>query len=208
MRYLLTGRVQWEQRANGTRRVRVSPELVEVRDGVAPETKWQQSYDTTLANVFDVQAAVAARVADKLGVVLSPPAQTQLAARPTQNLAAYDAYLRSTALNGIDPPTVRRALAAAEQAVALDSGFAAAWARVSTRHALLYANSIPTPADADAARRAAERAVVLAPTAPEGYIARGVYNFNVAYDMAAARAAYETAVRLAPSSSGANGRAG
>jgi non-specific serine/threonine protein kinase len=74
------------------RRVRVSPELVEVHDGVAPEIRWQQSYDTTLADVFDVQAAVATRVADKLGLVLSPPAQTQLAARPTQNLAAYDAY--------------------------------------------------------------------------------------------------------------------
>ncbi len=203
--YLLTGRVQWEQGANGARRVRVSPELVEVHDGAAPETKWQQSYDTTLADVFDVQTAVATRVADKLGVVLSPPAQSQLAARPTQNLAAYDAYLRSTALVGTDPLTIRRALAAAEQAVALDSGFALAWARVSTRHTALYVFSIPTPPDADAAHRAAERAVALAPTAPEGYIARGAYNFNIAYDLAAARAAYETALRLAPSSSSATG---
>jgi serine/threonine-protein kinase len=203
--YLLTGRVQWEQGANGTKRVRVSPELVEVRDGDAPQTKWQQSYDTTLADVFDVQAAVATQVADKLGVVLSPPAQAQLAARPTQNLAAYDAYLRSTALDGYNPATVRRALAAAEEAVALDSGFAAAWARVSTRHIWLYF-ATPTRADADAAYRAAERAVALAPTAPDGYIARGGYNLDVTHDLAAARAAYETAVRLAPSSSEANRR--
>ena len=58
--------------------------------------------------------AVASRVADKLGVVLSSPIQTQLAARPTQNLAAYDAYLRSTSLDGVDPATVRLALATAE----------------------------------------------------------------------------------------------
>ncbi len=203
VRYLLTGRVQWEQGEKGGRRVRVSPELVEVRDGAAPETKWQQSYDTTLSDVFDVQAAVATRVADKLGVVLSPPAEMQLAARPTQNLAAYDAYLRSMALTGNDPATLRRALAAAEQAVALDSGFAAAWARVSARHTTLYAVSIPTPADADAARQAAERAVALAPTAPEGYIARGLYNLSIAHDVAAARAAFETALRIAPSSSAA-----
>jgi eukaryotic-like serine/threonine-protein kinase len=201
VRYLLTGRVHWEQGANGTRRVRVSPELVEVRDGAAAETKWQQSYDTTLADVFDVQTAVAARVADKLGVVLSPPAQTQLAARPTQNLAAYDAYLRSIALDGVDPATARLALAAAEQAVALDSGFAAAWARVSTRHARLYNVTIPTQADADAARQAAERAVAVAPAAPDGYIARGYYALLVAHDAAAARAAYESALRLDPSSS-------
>jgi len=134
-------------------------------------------------------------------VVLSPPAHTQLAAHPTQNLAAYDAYLRSSALDGIDPATLRRALGAAEQAVALDSGFAAAWARVSTRHTLLYLVSIPTRANADAARWAAERAVALAPAAPGGYIARGLYNSAVAHDLAAARAAYETALRLAPSSS-------
>jgi eukaryotic-like serine/threonine-protein kinase len=201
VRYLLTGRVHWEQEANGTRRVRVSPELVEVRDGIAPETRWQQSYDTTLADVFDVQTTVATQVADKLGVVLSPPAQSQLAARPTQNLAAYEAYLRSTALDGVDPATVRLALATAEQAVALDSGYAAAWARVSTRHARIYSATIPTRADADAARAAAERAVALAPDAPDGYIARGFYSLLVAHDAPAARAAYEHALRLQSSSS-------
>ena len=56
-------------------------------NGTAPETRWQQSYDTTLADVFEVQSAVAARVADNLGVVLSPPARNQLAVAPTQNLA-------------------------------------------------------------------------------------------------------------------------
>lgn len=204
VRYLLTGRVQWEQGANGTRRVRVSPELVEVRDGAAPETKWQQSYDTTLADVFDVQSAVATRVADKLGLVLNAPAQAQLASRPTQNLAAYDAYLRSTTRVGAGPMTAR--LVSAEQAVALDSTFAEAWALVSELHTGAYVNSaVPAQADADAARRAAERAVALAPTAPEGYVARGFYNFGIAYDMATARAAYETAVRLAPSSSEATG---
>ena len=122
----------------GTRRVRVSPELVEVRGGAPPETRWRESFDTTLADVFDVQTAVAARVADKLGVVLSPPAQPQLAKRRTQNLAAYDAYLRSVALTGADHVSLRHALAAAEQAVALDSTFAAAWAHVSDLHARRY----------------------------------------------------------------------
>jgi serine/threonine-protein kinase len=199
--YLLTGTVEWEPGANNTKRVRVSPELVEVRDGAAPETKWQQSYDTTLADVFEVQAAVATQVADKLGLVLSGPAETQLTARPTQNLAAYDAYIRSTALEGTDPATVRRALAAATQAVVLDSSFAEAWARVSRLHSLLYAGSVSTRDDAEAAYRAAERAVALAPTAPDGYLSRGYYAYVVAHDASANRIAYETAVRLAPSSS-------
>ncbi len=98
VQYLLTGTVQSERGPGGTRRVRVSPELVQVGARRAPVTKWHQSYDTTLANVFDLQSAVATRVAEKLGVVLSPLAKTQLAARPTQNVDAYDAYLRSLAL--------------------------------------------------------------------------------------------------------------
>jgi serine/threonine-protein kinase len=202
--YLLMGTVQWERSPSGFQRVRVSPELVEVTAGRAPVTKWQQSYDTTLADVFDVQSAVATRVADKLGVVLTPPAQTQLAARPTQSLAAYDAYLRSTALDGFDPATVRRALAAAEQAVALDSTFAAAWARVSTLHSLLYTTT-STRFEDDAARQAAERAVALAPEASAGYLARGYYHYFVTHDLTANRAAYETAARLDPSSAEALG---
>ena len=148
---------------------------------------------------------MATRVADKLGVVLSQPAQTQLAVRPTQNLAAYDAYLRSTALDGGDPATLRRLLAAAEQAVALDSSFAAAWARASVLHTVLYISSVSTRVDADASHYAAERAVALAPTVPDGYYARAGYSNLVAHDVPAARAALQTALKLDPSLSQATG---
>jgi TolB-like protein/tRNA A-37 threonylcarbamoyl transferase component Bud32/tetratricopeptide (TPR) repeat protein len=203
VQYLLTGTVHSEQRPGSPRRVRVRPELIQVAEGRSAVTKWEQSFDTTLADVFDVQSAVASRVADKLGVVLSPPAQSQVAARPTQNIAAYDAYLRSLSLGGNDPPTLRRALALGRQAVALDSGFAAAWAQVSKTEALIYNNSIPTAANAEAARTAADRAVALAPTSPDGYVARAFYKYVVAKDVPGAVAAYDTAVRLAPSSADA-----
>jgi eukaryotic-like serine/threonine-protein kinase len=203
VQYLLTGTVHSEQRPGGARRVRVSPELIQVAEGHSAVTKWQQSFDTTLADVFDVQSAVASRVADHLGVVLSPPAQSQVAARPTQNIAAYDAYLRSLALNGNDPATLRRALAFARQAVALDSGFAAAWAKISRSESLIYTNSVPIPADAEAAHNAADRAVALAPASPDGYVARAIYQFAVAGDIPGAIATFETAARLAPSSADA-----
>jgi TolB-like protein/tetratricopeptide (TPR) repeat protein len=203
VRYLLTGTVEWERGANGSRRVRVSPELIDVADAAAPATRWRQSYDTTLADVFDVQSAVATRVADKLGVVLSPPAQTQLATRPTQNLAAYDAYLRSMSFTELDHLSLRRALAAAEQAVALDSGFAQAWARVADIHATLYLTTVPTQADVVGAHDAAERAVALAPGVSDGYNARGIYDLLVAHDVTGALAAQQMAVQLAPSSASA-----
>lgn len=204
-RYLLTGTVEWEQGANGLKRVRVSPELVELRDGAAPETRWRQSYDTTLADVFDVQSAVATRVADKLGVVLTMPAQTQLASRPTQNLAAYDAYLRSISITGLDHVSFRSALAAANEAIALDSTFAAAWARKSTLHSLLHLTTTPTPQDASSAHDASERAISLAPELASGYMARGDYKLLVANDAVTALAAYQEAKRLAPSMAEATG---
>lgn len=202
VRYLLTGRVQWEQGANGARRVRVSPELVEVRNGAAPETKWQQSYDTTLADVFDVQAAVAARVADKLGLVLSPPVQAQLAARPTQNLAAYDAYLKGEAatqgIGAVDAPSLRRGLAFYAQAVQLDSGFVPAWVAVATARTQLYFNGAHAPADSQAARQAIDRAQVLAPNRPEVQVARGNFERYVRLDVAGALAPIERGLARAP----------
>ena len=205
VRYLLTGTVEWERSASGAQRVRVSPELVELREGAAPATRWRQSYDTTLADVFDVQSAVATRVADKLGVVLTPPAQTQLASRPTQNLAAYDAYLRSVSITGFDHVSVRASLAAANEAIALDSSFAAAWARKSALHSTLYISTVPTSDDAKAARDAAERAVSLAPQLPDGFVARGIYYLFVADRAVNAEAAFLDARKLAPSMANAAG---
>jgi tetratricopeptide (TPR) repeat protein len=197
----LTGSVAWDRDPDGTRRVRVSPELVEVAASGAPRTRWHQSFDTTLANVFGVQAAVATQVVDRLGIVLSPPAQTQLAARPTQSAAAYDAYLRGMGLSQEGSSAAyRAALAALEEAVALDSGFAAAWARIGMFHASVYAFGTATREDSIVSHQAAERAIALAPTVADGYEARGWYQVYVERDPSAALATFRTAVRLAPAS--------
>ena len=185
-----------------TRRVRVSPELVEVREGAAPETRWQQSYDTTLADVFDVQSAVAIEVADKLGVVLSPPAQTQLAARPTQNLAAYDCVPAQHGTRWCRSADVRLALATAEQAVALDSGFAAAWARVSTRHARTVQCSRSRLAPTRTPRARRPNGPLPAPLTRPTDTSRADSTHSSSHTTPRPPApTYETALRLAPSSS-------
>jgi len=133
-------------------------------------------------------------------VVLNAPAETQLAQRPTKNLAAYDAYLRSTAFDATDLPSLRRALAAAEQAVALDSNFAAAWSRIGRLHSILFSNGTQSAADSVAAMLATERGVALDTTASENYVSRAFYWSLVAGNQARARTDLETALRLAPSS--------
>ena len=90
--YLLTGTVRWEKDAGGPSRVRVSPELVQVSTA---STKWQAPFEAPLTDVFQVQADVAARVAEALGLALGAGERERLAERPTQNLAAYDAFLRA-----------------------------------------------------------------------------------------------------------------
>jgi eukaryotic-like serine/threonine-protein kinase len=153
--YLLTGTVRWEKGGSGSH-VRVSPELIQVATGA---TRWQQPFDAALTDVFQVQAEVAGQVAQALDVALGAPQRQGLAERPTTNAAAYDAYLQGEAasqnMGTFDPLPLRNAIARYEQAVALDSGFAQAWAQLSRAHSLLYVNGTPSP---EGARRALEAA--------------------------------------------------
>jgi TolB-like protein/tRNA A-37 threonylcarbamoyl transferase component Bud32 len=124
VQYILTGTVRWEKSTGGQSRVQVSPELIQVSTAAA---KWQQPFDAPLTDVFQVQADIAGRVAQALDVALGAGRQDELQEKPTQNLTAYDAYLKgeevSNALGTTDPATLRQAIGHYEKAVALDSAF-------------------------------------------------------------------------------------
>ncbi len=200
-RYLLTATVRW-QKSGGTNRVQVSPELVEIKESQAPATKWQQPFDASITDVFQVQSDIAARVVGALGVALAEKQEQKLANAPTSNVAAYDAYLKgeeaTTAMARSDLTSLRRGLGFYQQAAALDPKFAEAWSRVSTCQALLFANGVPEPALAAGARDAARRSTELAPDGPLGNIALGTYYRVVERDQAKALAEYVKAQRVAP----------
>ena len=197
--YLLTATVRW-QKSGGGNRVQVSPELVEIRASGAPASRWQQPFDAAITDVFQVQSDIATKVAQALGGALAAGEQKRLSEKPTQNLPAYDAFLKGeqTCSPCNDPPTLRKALSSYEQAVALDPSFGLAWARIVSINSLLYSNSTPTPELAERTRRAAERAIALAPDRPEGYHALGDYHRNVDKDFGAALAQYQRALRVEP----------
>jgi len=203
VQYLLTATVRWEKGSGGNR-VRVSPELVQVAPGSAPTTKWQQPFDAALTDVFQVQADIAGRVAQALDVALGQAPRQTLAEKPTANLAAYDAYLKgeeeSQSLALGDLPTLRRAIGYYEQAVALDSSFAVAWAQLAWAHAIVYYNGAAAPADAEQARLASRRAAQLAPNRPESHNAVGDYLYFIESDFPGALAEYDAGLRVAPTS--------
>jgi eukaryotic-like serine/threonine-protein kinase len=198
--YLLVGKVRWEKGDPGKSRVRVSPELIRVASG---STQWEQAFEASLTDVFKVQAEVAGQVARALDVALGTPQRQALAEQPTANAAAYDAYLKGEAasqnLGTGEPGQLSNAITYYEQAVALDSAFAQAWAALSRANSLLYVNSTPSPERAQRAREAAERALQLTPNHFRGRLALGDYFSAVPpldYDRALRE--YEAGLRLAP----------
>ena len=198
VRYLLTATVRWDK-GTGTSHVHVSPELVEVRDSAAPAARWQQPFDAALTDVFRVQSEIASGVAHALGLALGASEEKRLLEKPTQNLAAYDAFLkgedaRTAQSRGSPGP---KPLVFYEQAVALDPEFALAWAYISFANVNLYYDD-PRPEFAERGRQAAEKAAAIAPELPEPLLALARYAVVVRHDFTRARELYARAERLAP----------
>jgi eukaryotic-like serine/threonine-protein kinase len=198
--YLLTATVRWDKGGKGTSRVRVATELVEVSPGQAPRTKWGQHFDAALTDVFEVQANIASQVANALDVALGDSIRRELSARPTQDLDAYDAYLRGMEIRtgDIAPAVLHAAEAEFQRAVDLDSTFASAWAELATTHILLFRLGGLHARDAEAAAAEVDRAAAIAPALPDVHAARGLYQDMVRGDAASALREYEAGLRVAP----------
>jgi serine/threonine-protein kinase len=193
--YLLVGRVTWASEPDGSRRVQVVPELIDGRTGA---TRWQQPFDTDLTDVFQVQAQIATRVASALGAQIGSREQQQLAERPTNNVAAYDLYLKGRALTSVDAGTQRQAAAFYEQAVALDSSIVDAWSELSRALARVFSNGSRDPVVAARAKAALNRTIALAPNSAQAHVAAARYYRIVEPDEPRAVAETDQALRAAP----------
>ena len=197
--WLLTGTVRRERRPDGTSFLEVSPELIRIRDGA---TAWGHPIAAALTDVFQVQAGIAADVAQALDVVLTTEQHQHLARQPTQNLAAYDAFLRgeerSERLGNVDPVSMGDAVRYYEQAVRLDTTFALAWARLGTALALHWTYDADDDTERGRSRDATLKATALAPDLPAAHVAAGMYLTLIAKDYLAAMREYDIARRLVP----------
>jgi len=154
---------------------------------------WSDTFDRKLTDIFSVESEVAKAIADQLRAKLTGQEQEVIAAKPTDNPQAYDAYLRGLAYTlktGFTPANSLGAQKYLKEAVGLDPKFALGWALLSYVDSSGYLTQSlqPTTALREEARQAAETALTLQPDLGEAVFAKGFYHYACLKD-------YDTAVK-------------
>jgi len=198
VRYLLIGKVRWAKGPNGSSRVQVSPELVDTK--TAQDT-WAEPFNAPITDVFQVQADIADKVAQKLQIALTPAAQQTIADKPTKDVVAYDAYLRGMEILRVGGPqstAYRRSNALFREAVQRDSTFASAWAQISINYGNLFLDGVTDAGLADSSDVTSARALAWAPGLAVSHRARAAYYKSVLGDPTRGIAESEAALALEP----------
>jgi len=167
---------------------------------------WADTFDRKLTDIFSVESDVAKAIAEQLRAHLTGQEEKVIAAKPTDNPEAYDAYLRGLAYTLKPATTVANTLGAQKhlrEAVALDATFALCWALLSYVDSVSYLSfSVePTTALREEARQAAETALTLQPDLGEAMLAEGQYYYAFLKDYDTAVSYFERARPLLPNSS-------
>jgi len=162
--FVLTGSIR---RAGN--RLRISSQLV---DAGTDSLVWSERYDREMADIFEVQDEIARKIAGALRVTLSPQEQQELAARPTENLQAYDMYLRGKSYTRrMTRQDLEFALQMFQNAVTQDPDFALAHAATANVCAQYHYHYGRAPGWLDRAVAAGQRATSLGRDLPEVRVA-------------------------------------
>jgi len=178
--------------------VRINMQLI---DAETDDHLWANIYDRelTAANLFSIQTEIATAIADALRAALSPEEQDRLAAVPTENLEAYEAYLigrqrladRSTA-------AFAKAVEYFERAIRLDPDFALAYVGLAETYILqIFYSGLPPEETLEKARAATEQALKLDDKLGDAYNALAAIKEDM-YDFVGAEAAFKRALELNP----------
>jgi eukaryotic-like serine/threonine-protein kinase len=182
-------------------RVRVAAQLVDTEGG---HQLWSRRFDRQLADVFAIQDEIATTIVSELrtGLVGDPPTR-----RVSLDAAAHDAYLKGMyARNKWTVQSVQQAMDDFRDAIALDSGFAPAWAGLAESHVWLYSGVglLPAGKTVPAARLAVDKALQLDPGLADAYKVRGLIAMNHDWDRAGSEESLARALELGPGSAAAH----
>jgi TolB-like protein/class 3 adenylate cyclase/Tfp pilus assembly protein PilF len=180
--------------------VRVNVQLIKAAND---SHLWADIFDRKLTDIFSVESEVAKAIADQLRAKLTGREEEVIAAKPTDNPEAYDAYLRGLAYtlkSGNTPANTLGAQKYLKEAVRLDPKFALSWTLLSYVDARGYLtqNLQPTVALREEARQAAETALTLQPKLGEAILAKGYFHYACLKDYDTAERYFQQARQLLP----------
>src|SRR5437870_4059520 len=146
-------------------RLRINAQLVDTRTDFP---LWSERFDREMKDVFEIQDEMARKIAEALRVTLSPDELEALAIKPTENLQAYDLYLRGKRYARRQTrQDLEFALQMFENAVSIDLSFALAYAACANACAMFYCNYSRDQVWVERAREASGKAVALRWDLPE-----------------------------------------
>jgi TolB-like protein/Flp pilus assembly protein TadD len=174
-------------------RVRVNTQLIDARQD---KTVWADSFDRDLTDIFAIQSEVAQTIATKLAATLSPEEKRNIQKKPTENLEAYELYLRAKELlisvglaatfADVHKP-LADAVSLLDQAIQLDPKFTLAYCRAAEAHDFLYLFYKPTPEERALGDAAISHALSLEPDMAEVHLAYAAHLFRCYRDNDQAR---------------------
>ena len=178
------------------KRLRITAELVNAEDGYQ---LWSERYDRELEDIFDIQDEIARTIADRLEVTLTGGKQAPLATRATDNIKAYEAYLKGRGLLYKRGRFILDALTCFEEAVELDPDYALAWAGLADGPSTLGSFGMAAPHETmPQAKAAASRAVQLDDSLAETHGALAQATLMHDFDVPTARREFLRAMELNP----------
>lgn len=199
--YVLEGSVRWNRGTENNGRVRVTPRLVRVADDTQI---WSDQYDRVIEDIFLVQYEIAEQVAQNLDLTILEPERQALLTNPTENLEAYDLFLRAREHEDrgwafLEPGGFDRAIEMLSASVEIDPEFALAYTRMSYIHSRMYFFGIDRTDERVArSREAVNSALELQPNLPEAHLSLGFYYYWCLSDYDRAAEIFEDVQRMRP----------
>lgn len=178
-------------------RVRITAQLIDANtDGHL----WAQTYDRELSDIFEVQSDVAEKIAEALQAQIKPAEEESIKRHPTENMAAFEAYLQGrVALGKRTEEPLRRAITCFETAIEKDPRYALAYTGLADAYiAMSLFEYLPSKEAFPKAIEAAEKALQIDPSLAEAHASLGLAKFQFSWDWKTAESELKRAISLNP----------